>query len=105
VAGPLALASQCLSLSLRTDRLTDCYFCSTKIDGHNSKSKRTIVYSNIPSALRPVERVDSLPIPKPPRQNTLHEEPTSTSPEDEPGPPGSSLDPDFLERTVPYIAV
>ena len=32
------------------DHLTDCYFCLTKICGHNSKSKHTLVYPNIPSA-------------------------------------------------------
>jgi hypothetical protein len=55
-----------------------------KVGGHNSKSKHTIVYPSVPSALRPVEHDDSLPIPKPPQQQTLHEEPTSTSPVDEP---------------------
>jgi hypothetical protein len=43
-----------------------------------------IVYPSIPSALRPVEHDDSLQIPNPPQQRTLHEEePTSTFPEDE----------------------
>jgi hypothetical protein len=67
-----------------------------KTNGHNSKSKHTIVYPNIPSALRTVEHDDSLPTSKPPQQWTLHEEePTSTSPEDEPGPSYSNLDCDF----------
>ena len=88
----------------QTDHLTHCYFCLTKIVGHNSKSKHTIVYPNIPSALRPVEHDYSLPIPKPPQQQTLHEEePTSISPEDKPGPSCSSVDRDFLEWTVPYL--
>jgi hypothetical protein len=52
----------------QNDHLTDCYFCLTKIDGHNSKSKHTTVYPNIPSALRLVEHDDSLPNPKPPQQ-------------------------------------
>jgi hypothetical protein len=66
------------------DHLTDCYFRLTKIDGHNLKSTRTIVYSNIPSALRPSQHDDSLPVTKPRKQWTLHEEePTNTSPEDE----------------------
>jgi hypothetical protein len=33
------------------NNLTVCYFCLTKIDDHNSKSKHTIVYPNIPSSL------------------------------------------------------
>jgi len=85
------------------DRLTDCYFCLTKTDGHNSKSKHTIVYPNIPSALRPVEHGDSLPNSKPPQQWTLQEEPNSTSPEDESGPSCFNVDPDFPELTVPYL--
>ena len=56
------------------DHLSDCYFCLTKIDGHNFKSKLTIVYPNIPSAPRRVEHDDSLPNPKPPQQWTVHEE-------------------------------
>ena len=52
--------------------------------------------SNIPSALRPVEHEDSLPIPKPSQQLTLRaQEPTSISPKDEPGPSYSSVDHDF----------
>ena len=83
------------------DHLTDCYVYSAKTHGHNSKSKRAIVYLNIPSTLRPVKHDDSLPVPKPPQQRLLHkEEPTSISPEDEPGPSCSNVDPDFPELTV-----
>jgi hypothetical protein len=70
----------------------------TKIDGHNSKSKYTIVSLRIPSSLRPVEHDDSLPILKPPQQLTLNEEElTSTSPEDKLGLSCSIVDPDFVE--------
>jgi hypothetical protein len=42
----------------------------------------------------------------PPQQWSLHEEePTSTSPEDEPRPSCTIVDPDFPELTVPHIAV
>ena len=54
--------------------LSDCFFCLTKIDGHNSKSRHTIVYPNIPSAPRLFEHDDSLPNLKPPKQWTVHEE-------------------------------
>jgi hypothetical protein len=86
------------------DHLTYCYFCLTIIDGHNSKSKHTTVYPGILSALRPVKHDDSLPIPKPPQQWNLHEgEPTSTSPEYEPGPSCCNVNPDFVEVTVPHL--
>jgi hypothetical protein len=75
-----------------------------KRDGHNSKSKHTIVYPNIPSAITPVKHDDSLQIPKPHQQWTLHEgEPISTSPKDEPGPSCSNADPDFLKVTAPHL--
>ena len=75
-----------------------------KTDGHNSKYKSTIVYRSIPSAIRPVEHDDSLPVPKPPQQWTLHEEePTSTSPEDDPGPSCSNVDLDFPEPVIPNL--
>jgi hypothetical protein len=90
----------------QNDHLTDCYFCLTEIHGHNSKSKHTIIYANIPSTLRPVKHEDSLPVPKPPQQWTLHEEAlTSTSPEEETGPSCSSVDPDFPELTVPHLVL
>jgi len=83
------------------DHLINCYCCLTKIDGYNSKSKHTIVYPNIPSALRPVEHDNSLPIPKPLKQWTLHkEEPTSTTPEEEPGPSCSNVDHDFVPHHI-----
>ena len=60
-----------------------------------------ILHPNIPTALRPFEHDESLPVPKQPQQWTLHEEEqTSTSPEDEPGPSCSRIDPDFPELTV-----
>jgi hypothetical protein len=86
------------------DHLNFCYFCVTKIDGHNSKATHNVGYSNIPSALRPVEHDDSLSIPKPPQQLTVHEEETtSTSPGDESGLSCSNVDPDFPKLTVPHL--
>jgi hypothetical protein len=80
----------------QTDYHTDYYLCLAKIDGHNSKSKHTIIYSNTPDG--------SPGIPKPLQQWALHEEATnSTSPEDEPGHSGSYVDPDFSELTVPHL--
>jgi len=86
------------------DHFTLCYFCSTKIDGHNPKSKHNRVYPNIPLALRPVKHGNSLQISKPPQQRALHEDDlTSTSLEDELGPSCSNVDPDFPELTVSHL--
>ena len=36
------------------DHVTDCYFCLTNISGFSAKSKRNIIYPDLPSAMRPV---------------------------------------------------
>ena len=41
-----------------TDHATDCYFCLSNTSGYTNKSKKTPVYSNVPSALRPVQSED-----------------------------------------------
>jgi hypothetical protein len=80
----------------QTDHRPDYYPCLTKIVFNNSKSKHSTIYPNTPD--------DSPPILKPPQQRALHEEaPNSTSPEDEPGPSCSYVDPDFPELTVPHL--
>lgn len=48
------------------NHIHDCYFCMINVEGHNAKSKKDIVYPNIPSAIRPVAHNESLPIPIPP---------------------------------------
>jgi len=99
--GSLELTIQCLSQSLwrgdnRRITLPIATVVEQKTNGHNSKSNHTMVYPSILSALRSVQHDDSLPTPKPGQQWTLHEvEPTSNSPEDEPGPSCSNLDCDF----------
>jgi hypothetical protein len=45
---------------------SDCYFCLTNITEITSKSKHTVKYPNVPSAMRPVPHNEALPIPKPP---------------------------------------
>ena len=66
-------------------------------------TENIVVYPNIPAALRPVKHDDSLPYPKPLQQWSLHEESTNTSPEDEPGPSYSNVDPDFPQLTVLHL--
>ena len=45
---------------------TDCYFSTTIISGFTSKLKKTIIYSNLNSAISPIHHSDELLIPKPP---------------------------------------
>ena len=56
------------------DHSSDCYFCITQIKGISSKSKHTVKYPNLPSAMRPVPHSENLPIPHPPTHLTLEEE-------------------------------
>jgi hypothetical protein len=71
VAVSLALTHQSMYFAVpmawreQKNHFTECYFCLTTIDSHNSKSKHPIAYPNIPSAVRPVEHDDSVPIPNP----------------------------------------
>ncbi|KAK4882047.1 hypothetical protein RN001_005366 [Aquatica leii] len=65
--------------------LTDCYFCMTSTVGFSSKSKLTIEYPNIPSALRLVPHNDTLPIPEPLNTYTLELEIDLKDSEPQPG--------------------
>ena len=56
------------------DHSSDCYFCITQIKGISSKSKHTIKYPNLPSAMRPVPHSEDLPIPHLPTHLTLGDE-------------------------------
>ena len=49
----------------------DCYFCLTIITGVTPKSKHTVNYPNLPSAMGPVPHSSELPVPKPPTNMTL----------------------------------
>jgi len=81
-----------------------CHFQGFREEKTAYCTEHTIVYPNITSALGPVKHDDSLSIRKPPQQWTLREEePTSISPENKPGHSCSSVDPDFLELTLPHL--
>jgi len=54
-----------------TDHASDCYFCLTSITGVTEKSKHTVQYPNLPSAMKPVPQSAELPVPKPPTHMTL----------------------------------
>ncbi|GFV73609.1 uncharacterized protein TNCV_1269891 [Trichonephila clavipes] len=56
------------------DHSSDSYFCLTNIRGITSKSKHTVVYPDLQSAMRPVPHSEKLPKSKPPEHVTLDEE-------------------------------
>ncbi|UYV82671.1 hypothetical protein LAZ67_22000476 [Cordylochernes scorpioides] len=47
------------------DHSSDCYFCLTKTTGITSKSRHTVEYPDLPSAMRPVPHSDNLPVTQP----------------------------------------
>jgi len=53
------------------DHVSDCYFCLTSITGVTVKSKHTVQYPNLPSAMRSVPHSVELPVSKPPTNITL----------------------------------
>ena len=54
-----------------TDHVSDCYFCLTSITGVTAKSKHTVQFPNLPSAMGPVPHSAELPVPKPPTNMSL----------------------------------
>jgi len=60
-----------------TDHVSDCYFYLTSITGVTAKSKHTVQYQNLPSAMRPVPHSAELPVPKPPTNTTLSDSESS----------------------------
>lgn len=81
-----------------SNHTNDCYFCLVPplSGGIRKQTKSTVVYPNIPSALRPVPHGEGLPIPEPPLEyhvgSTDEDEGESTC---SPGPSACS-DQDFL---------
>jgi len=56
-----------------TNHATDCYFCKVPhVSGGitNKKKKWAIVYTNIPSARRPVPQGEGISVPEPPKEFT-----------------------------------
>ena len=74
-----------------------------KHSGYSSKSKHSIFYPDVPSAKKPTSH-DFIPIPKPPKEWTVDEtEPSSASPDDEPGPSYSNTDQNFPDPNIPHF--
>jgi hypothetical protein len=83
-------------LARTKDHLKDRYFCLTKISGISLKSKHSIQYLSLPSAVRPVLHSQDLPFPKPPEKWTIDDD----SSDDEPIPMEQDItDPDFQPST------
>ena len=53
------------------EHVSDCYICLTSISGVTAKSKHTVHYPNLPSAMRPVPHSAELHVPKSPTNMTL----------------------------------
>jgi len=60
-----------------TDHVADCFFCLISITGVTAKSKYTVQYTNLPSAMRPVPHSVKLPMSKPPTNMTLSDSESS----------------------------
>ena len=82
-----------------SNRSTDCYFCMVPLiqNGMSMKKKSTLVYRNIPSAIRPVPHGDGLPVPEPPGNFAMYsvdEDNVSSNSEEQQ--PSASRDADYL---------
>jgi hypothetical protein len=60
-----------------TNHVSDCYFCLTSITGVTTKSKHTVQYSILPTAIRPESHSEELPVQKHPTNMTLSESESS----------------------------
>lgn len=83
-----------------TNHVTDCYFCMTTIKGFSLKSKKKIVYPNIPSAMRPAPHDASMPIPPNPSKFRLSSEECSDSESVSPQ-PGTSQQEEISSSSSP----
>ena len=45
------------------DHVTDCYFCMSNMRGFNMHKKKTWIYSNLESTIRPVLNCEAVPVP------------------------------------------
>ena len=43
--------------------MNDCYFCAVRITVLKSKTRSSIKYPSLPSAIQPVPHTDELPVP------------------------------------------
>lgn len=62
-----------------TNHQTDCYFCLTKVAGFNMKNRKNIIYANVPSVSKPVQRSPNDPLPVIPSATTSESDLSFTS--------------------------
>jgi hypothetical protein len=60
-----------------TDHVPDCYFCLTSITGVTAKSKYTVQYPNLPSAMRPAPQQCGVTCAKAPTNMMLNDSESS----------------------------
>ena len=78
---------------------TDWYFCMVPpiLNGMSMKKKSTLVYPNIPSAIRPVPHGDGLPVSEPPDNFAMYsDDEDSLSSNSEEQQPSASRDANYL---------
>jgi len=81
---------------------TDCYFCMVPPiqNGMSVKKKSTLVFPNIPSAIRPVPHRDGLPVPEPLDNFAMYsDDEDSVSSNSEEQQPSASRDANYLPST------
>jgi len=88
--------------SVLSNHSTDCYFCMALPvqNGMFMKKRSTLLYPNIPSAIRPVPHGDGLPVPEPSDNFAKYsEDEDSVSSNSEKQQPSALRDADYLPST------
>ena len=79
------------------NHFSDRYFCSVSIAGLNQKKRTSVTNPSLPSAIRPVQHSDELPVPVFQKDRyTKHDESDSDVIDEHFG-----YDPDFVQESVP----
>ena len=47
-----------------TNHFDDCYFCAINLVGINRKNRKSLIYPNLASAIRPVPHCEEIPVPE-----------------------------------------
>jgi len=71
-------------------------YSSTTSARNYKEKKRTAIYPNISSAIRPVPHTEDLPVPVPPQQHILDSDDEPTENQEKTPQPSTSTDADFI---------